>query len=217
MDVFGVRYRSAEDAIKKSSSLTEEAAIKLLVFEKELYILRKERFSASRHYTTGSSMVLGTVYAYSECTIAIDVTEGKWANKPARMAVTIKKKENGQMQMMDIYLAQEDISSASSYDHFDLRKSVNIKRFEKLICKNEAEFGVEVEAIQQILARIEKFNYLIEKNLLKVEGSKFIFGVSSDDELKRVEELNKQQDGGQEEELPSNVINIFEFMHSSQE
>lgn len=218
VDVRNIRYACAKDAIEKGQEMMTKAdALRLLTLEKEMYILRKQKFSAQHHYKTANSPLLGITYIYNECTIGIDVGEGKWANKAARIAVKIGKKENGEMQMTDIYLASEDISSASNYDHFDLRKTINVKRFEKLICKNEEEYGEEVQAIQEILGRIEKFNYLIKEGILKVQGNKHIFSAPSDEQLKKIEELNKQQDEEGEDEISSNVINIFEFMHSSQE
>jgi hypothetical protein len=211
---YGVRYESVRDAIERSAEMSEETALRLLTLEKELYILRKEKFNASRHYKTVKSPLFGTIYSYNACTIGIETKTGAWADKAPRMAMVIERKENGSVRAMDIYLADEDIATASSYLHFDLRKEENVKRFEELICKQEKEYGEEIEVIQTILSRVEKYNFLIEEKLLKVEAGRFVFNIPTDKQLK---ELKKFDTDVQEHESNPKVVNIFEFMHSSQE
>jgi hypothetical protein len=214
VNVSGTRYDSVKDAVDLSD-MSEESALMLMQMEKEFYILRRDRFAASTHYKTVVSPLFGTVYSYNASTIGIDTKTGRWADKAPRMALVIEQNEDKSVKGTDIYLADADIATADSYIHFDLRKKENVQRFEDLICKQDKEYGDEIEVIQTILGRIEKYNYLISKKLLKVEAGRFVFGIPTDDQLKEV----KKFDTGEEEstEPNPNVINIFEFMHSSQE
>jgi hypothetical protein len=216
--VHGVRYVSIVDAVNKAADLDDETAIRMLTLDKELYILRKEKFDAKRHYTVASSTLLGKVYVYNECTIAVDVKEGPWANKPARIAVKIGKTDGGYMTITDLYLAEGDISQATSYDHFNLRTANGKENFEKIIGNKDEEFYAEYEAIQEILARTNKHKYFVQKELLSKKNGNWVFEMPTKDQIAKIKELDDIQEGTEEdEELPENVVNIFEFMHSSQE
>lgn len=219
VSVHGIKYNSVVDAVKRSSSLSESEALKMMTMDKELGILRQQKFAAERHYTVTDSTFYGKVYHYNPCTIGIDVKTGKWANKPARIAVRIDKDKDG-TGIVEAYVATDDISKATSYVCFNFDKDVDFDKFQKMVLDNKEEYGAEAEVIQDIISRTTKFDYLIDKKLLKMDHGRFIFSPPTKEHLEALAKIDKTivipSEEAPKKEEPK-VINMFEHMHSSAE
>lgn len=218
VSVFGMHYDSAELAVNNAKDLSDEHALGVMVIEKELAILRKERFTAERHYKVLSSPFFGDVHVYNDCTIGIKAKDGEWANKAPRIAVRIEKDtETKEVGVTKVFLAAGDITTATSVHTWDLNDINEDKDFEKRIIKSADKFSAEAEVLQNLFARIEKYCYLINEGLMVFENSRWTFKPATDEQLTHIEELNKKLvKAGPKKEEPK-VVNMFEHIHSSEE
>lgn len=212
IDVYGVTFNSVKHAVNKSS-LSDDNAFELIRQEKELQILRKMKFDSEVTYKSETSPLLGKVYAYNSCKIVIE-TKSK---APARIMIVTKKLADNGIKVSDIYVAASDIRNAKSYDHYDMTKSDIANRYFKLVDENP-EYKDEAEVINTILLRIEKYNYLIVNNLLKINGSTFVFSIPNDEQLQTLIDMNVDMPAAvntvvDDEEDDSN--DLFENVHSS--
>jgi hypothetical protein len=214
---YGIRYSSVKDTVERCSSLTDADALRLMTLEKEMEILRKDRFNAKRHYKAVDSVFFGKVYKYQPCVIGINTTEGKWANKPARLAVRIDRDEDG-TGITEAYLATDDISKATSYVRFDFHVEADFDRFKALVLDNKDEYGAEAKMIEELIARTAKYDYLVEQGLLKIKNGRFEFSSPTKEQLEDISKIDSTIDPTvvDNEEEPE-TINIFENMHSSED
>ena len=214
--VHGTTFTSVKRAINKSVALSDADALRLLTLDKEMLIIRKKKFAASTNYTIGHSTLVGKVYAYKPSKIAIESKAGK----PCRIIIKINKLADNKVEVTDIYVAEHDIRSAKSYDHYDMTNDEIIKRFEKLVLGNEAEYGDEIEELERVLERVYKYNYLIENKLLKIVGGTFIFSIPTDDQLKEIKDMDIDMPNTVDEvddESEDLSEELFENVYSSQE
>jgi hypothetical protein len=218
--VHGNKYDSIQDALDKNKSIPENYRYKMALVDAELAVLRNENMSLSRHYHTETSVFCGTVHIYKPCIIGVETIAGPNANKAARMAVKIEKDEHGYMGITEIFVATSDIANASNFTTFVMVNDED--KFDKLI-RADKKYMQEVAEIDAINERLEKYNYLIEEDLLTKEGNKFLFKAPTEKQIKEIKALensakvNPTTSTDTDTTTPINSSNPFADMVSSKE
>jgi hypothetical protein len=221
VEVHGVRFDSLADALEKGAIAEKAIRRKMEVLDAELKVLRKEKYTARRHYHVEKTLFDGDVYFYQPCVIGIDTVTGPNSGKPARMAIQIEKDDDGSVGVTQVFVAEKDIANASVIYPFAVNTDSGREKFKNLIRSKKELYGAEVQEIDDIIKRLNKYNVILGQRRIKQKDGKFIIEPPTEEHRRELgydgAPATSETVLNSETEAKGQVDSIFEQMVSSKE
>lgn len=185
VDVYGTRYLSIEDALANSTVIPEELKDGMKEMTEAMEEIREEIAKSKRHFRKEETEFDGDIYVYEPMRIKIDTEERKAKGLAARIGVKLDRQDDGTMNIDYIYVATENLSSASNRYEFDMTNESERESLKLLLFENK-KYAEEVKEIERLYQRLEKYNNLVKEERIIINENGVIDIVPpSPEEIKR--------------------------------